>query len=268
MRVVMTGAAGGVGTMIRPYLRKLATDLVLSDLHEIDDTIENEISHPADLTNAAAMDALLKGADGLVHLGGQSVEGDWQTVLNANIIGLHNIYEAARHQGCKRIIFATTNHVVGYYRRQHTIDHTVTPRPDSRYGASKAFGEALGRLYADKYGLQVLNIRIGNVGEKPLDIRRLAIWISPRDLSQLIGIGLTHPDLHYEIVYGSSRNVRSWWDNSNAYRLGYNPHDEAEAFADIAHEASSTNPDDPITAQFQGGTFCADEFDGNASRID
>lgn len=157
--------------------------------------------------------------------------------------------------------------MVGYYRRQRTIDHTVTPRPDSRYGASKAFGEAYGRLYADKHGLRVLNIRIGNVGEKPLDVRRLAIWISPRDLSQLIGIGLTHPQLHYEIVYGGSNNVRCWWDNANAHRLGYRPQDEAEAFAEIAHAASAAHPDDPITAQFQGGSFCADEFDGDVSRI-
>ena len=268
MRIVMTGAAGGVGRMIRPYLRKLAAELVLSDLDEIADPVDNEISHPADLTDPEALDRLLEGADGLVHLGGQSVEGDWDTVLNANIIGLYNAYEAARRQGCGRIVFATTNHVVGYYRRQRTIDHTAMPRPDSRYGVSKAFGEALGRMYADKHGLRLLNIRIGNVGEKPLDVRRLAIWVSPRDLSQLIAIGLTHPDLHYEVVYGASRNVRSWWDNSNAYRLGYQPQDEAEAFADIAHDASRANPDDPITAQFQGGTFCADEFDSDPQRID
>lgn len=268
MRVVMTGAAGGVGTMIRPFVRKLATELVLSDLAEIAGPVENETSKAADLTDLDAMERLLEGADGLIHLGGQSVEADWDTVLNANIIGLYNAYEAARRQGCKRIIFATTNHVVGYYRRQQKIDHTATPRPDSRYGASKAFGEAFGRLYADKHGLRVLNIRIGNVGEKPLDIRRLAIWISPRDLTKLIGIGLTHPALHYEVVYGASKNVRAWWDNSNAYRLGYAPEDEAEAYAEIAHQASIANPDDPITAQFQGGTFCADEFDGDVSRID
>ncbi|MEM9439833.1 MAG: NAD(P)-dependent oxidoreductase [Pseudomonadota bacterium] len=264
----MTGAAGGVGTMIRPLVRRLASELVLSDLVEIDDLVENEVSMAADLTDLSAMERLLEGADGLIHLGGQSIEADWDTVLQANIIGLHNIYEAARRQHCNRIFFATTNHVVGYYRRQQTIDHRVTPRPDSRYGASKAFGEAFGRLYADKHGLRILNVRIGNVGEKPLDIRRLAIWISPRDLTQLIQIGLTHPDLHYEIVYGASRNVRAWWDNSNAYRLGYKPEDEAEAYAEIAHQASSENPDDPITAQFQGGTFCSDEFDGDVSRID
>lgn len=268
MRVVMTGAAGGVGAMIRPFVRKLTSELVLSDLAEIGDPVENEVSVAADLTDLDAMERLLEGADGLIHLGGQSIEADWDTVLKANIIGLHNTYEAARRQGCNRIIFATTNHVVGYYRRQQTIDHTVTPRPDSRYGASKAFGEAFGRLYADKHGLRILNIRIGNVGEKPLDIRRLAIWISPRDLAQLISIGLSHPDLHYEIVYGASKNVRAWWNNSNAYRLGYKPQDEAEAYAEVAHQTSSANPDDPITAQFQGGTFCADEFDGDVSRID
>ena len=152
MRVVMTGAAGGVGTMIRPFLRKIATELVLSDRSEVTDTVENEVSMAADLVDLGAMERLLKGADGLVHLGGQSVEGDWQAVLDANIIGLYNTYEAARRQGCKRIVFATTNHVVGYYRRQQTIDHAVMPRPDSRYGVSKAFGEALGRMYADKHG--------------------------------------------------------------------------------------------------------------------
>ena len=267
MRVVMTGAAGGVGTMVRPFLRKLATELILSDQTEIADTIDNETFIAADLANLDAMEHLMNGADGLVHLGGQSVEGDWDAVLNANIIGLYNAYEAARRQCCQRIVFATTNHVVGFYRRQHTIDHTAMPRPDSRYGVSKAFGEALGRMYADKHGLRVFNIRIGNVGEKPLDVRRLAIWVSPRDLSQLIGIGLTHPDLHYEVVYGASKNVRSWWDNSNAYRLGYQPEDEAEVFADIAHAASNAQPEDPITAQFQGGGFCADEFNSDPKRI-
>lgn len=264
----MTGAAGGVATMIRPYIRELAAELVLSDLDDIDDLQAGESSVPADLTDLASMKRLLKGADGLIHLGGQSVEADWDTVLNANIIGLHNTYEAARLQGCQRIIFATTNHVVGFYRRQQTIDHTVMPRPDSRYGVSKAFGEALGRMYADKYGLRFLNIRIGNVGEKPLDIRRLSIWISPRDLAQLIGIGLGHADLHFEVVYGASKNARAWWDNNNAYRLGYRPQDRAEDHAEVAHAASKAHPDDQITAQFHGGTFCALEFAGDVENID
>lgn len=263
----MTGAAGGVATLIRPHLRQITSELVLSDRGNLDDLEDGEVSMPADLTDLSSMERLLEGAEGLIHLGGQSVEADWETVLNANIIGLHNIYEAARRQGCKRIIFATTNHVVGFYRRQQIIDHTVMPRPDSRYGVSKAFGEALGRMYADKYGLRFLNIRIGNVGDKPLDIRRLSIWVSPGDLTQLIQIGLTHPDLHFEVVYGASKNARAWWDNSNAYRLGYEPKDRAEDHADVAHAVSAAQPDDPITAQFQGGTFCAHEFAGDVDHI-
>jgi len=267
MKVVVTGAAGGVATLIRPHLRQITSELVLSDRGDLDDLQDGEVSMPADLTDLSSMERLLDGAEGLIHLGGQSVEADWETVLNANIIGLHNIYEAARRQGCKRIIFATTNHVVGFYRRQQIIDHTVMPRPDSRYGVSKAFGEALGRMYADKYGLRFLNIRIGNVGDKPLDIRRLSIWVSPGDLTQLIQIGLTHPDLHFEVVYGASKNARAWWDNSNAYRLGYEPKDRAEDHADVAHAVSAAQPDDPITAQFQGGTFCAHEFAGDVDQI-
>lgn len=267
MKVVMTGAAGGVGTMIRPHLRPHFDQLVLSDRIEIGDLEGNESFVPADLTDLEAMERLLKGADGLIHLGGQSVEAPWQAVLDANIIGLHNTYEAARRQGCSRIIFATTNHVVGFYRRQRTIDHTVMVRPDSRYGVSKAFGEALGRMYADKHGLRVLNIRIGNVDRKPVDRRRLSIWISPRDLSQLIRIGLEHPEIHFEVVYGISDNVRAWYDNRNAYRLGYRPDDQAEDHAREAAEADARLSADPVAEQFQGGPFCGIEYDGDVKRV-
>jgi uronate dehydrogenase len=267
MKVVMTGAAGGVGTMARSYLRAQIDELVLSDLREITDLQDGESFVEADITDLAAMERLLEGADGLIHLGGQAVEGDWDAVLNLNIIGLYNAYEAARRQGVERIVFATTNHVVGFYRRQRIIDHTAMPRPDSRYGVSKAFGEAMGRLYADKHGLRVLNVRIGNCDFQPLDIRRLSIWLHPEDFAQLCMIGLSHPDIHYEVVYGASRCVRSWWDNSNAYRLGYRPKHDSEDHAEHAHAEANKNPEDPITHQFQGGTFPAAEFTGDVKRI-
>jgi uronate dehydrogenase len=267
MKVVMTGAAGGVGTMIRSHLRPHFESLVLSDRTAITDLEGNESFVQADITDQGSMERLLEGADGLIHLGGQSVEASWDAVLDANIIGLHNTYEAARRQGCQRVIFATTNHVVGFYRRQRTIDHTVMPRPDSRYGVSKAFGEALGRMYADKHSRRVLNIRIGNVGEKPLDRRRLSIWISPRDLTQLMRIGLEHPDIHFEVVYGVSRNHRAWYDNANAYRLGYQPQDQSEDYAKEATEADATvSADELVAEQFQGGSFCGIEFTGDVKR--
>ena len=189
MRVVMTGAAGGVGTMTRPHLVGHFDQIVVSDRREITELHEGETFVQADLTDMAAMERLLEGADGIIHLGGQPVEADWEAVHSANIVGLYNTYEAARRQGCTRIVFATTNHVVGFYRRQQTIDHLAMPRPDSRYGVSKAFGEALGRMYADKYGLRVFNIRIGNVDHTPADVRRLSIWISPRDSPSCSGSG-------------------------------------------------------------------------------
>ena len=265
-RVLITGAAGGIGRMIRPLLRGVYPVLRLSDVVAIDPEPGEEFM-PADLADLSAIEPICAGVDGVIHLGASSVEDRWEPVLNNNIVGGYNLFEAARRQGVPRVVFATTNHVVGFYRRQRTIDHTVMPRPDSRYGVSKAFGEALGRMYADKYGLRVLNIRIGNVAERPADRRRLSIWISPRDLVQLMRIGLEHPDIHFEVVYGVSDNARAWYDNGNAFRLGYAPADRAEDYASEATEADLALAPDPIGEQFQGGGFCTMEFTGDVGRI-
>src|SRR5690606_24027201 len=133
---------------------------------------------------------ITRGVDAILHLGGVSAEAEWEPILRANIVGCYNIFEAARRNGVKRILFATSNHAVGFYRRDRIIDHLIYPRPDSRYGLSKVFGEQVGSLYADKYGLEVFCMRIGNVNTTPVDKRRLSIWISPRDLAQLIRIGV------------------------------------------------------------------------------
>jgi uronate dehydrogenase len=168
------------------------------------------------------------------------------------------VFEAARRNGVKRIIFPTSNHATGFYRRDQIIDHRVYPKPDSRYGVSKVFGEALGSLYADKYGMQFMMMRIGNVNPAPLDKRRLSLWFSPRDLAQLVTIGIEHPDIKFEIVYGVSGNTRSWYDNSNAVRLGYRPDDDSEPFAEeILRKEKPSN--DPIADAHQGGVFCTAE---------
>ena len=177
----------------------------------------------ADLADMAQVEKIVTGVDGIVHLGGFSVEGPWDTILNANIIGCYNLFEAAYRAGVKRVVFASSNHAMGFYPRDKTIGVNVTVRPDSRYGVSKAFGEALGAFYADKQGLRVTCLRIGNVADAPVDRRRLAIWIHPQDLVQLIRIGLEHRDIHFEIFYGASDNADAWWDNSNARRFGYKP---------------------------------------------
>jgi uronate dehydrogenase len=256
--ILLTGAAGGVGTYLRQELRG-RYHLRLSDRVKIDDCGPDETYVEADLEDIDSTRQAIEGTDGIIHLGGYSVEGDWDSILNANIIGSHNLYEAARQAGVKRIVFASSNHAMGFYGRDEKIDDKVPLRPDGRYGLSKAFGENLGQLYADKYGAEVLNIRIGNVAEKPLDVRRLAIWISPRDLAQLVTIGLEHADIKFETVYGMSDNKRAWWDNTNALRLGYVPQDRSEDFAAEILATHSADTGDALADSLQGGAFVTAE---------
>ena len=251
--ILITGAAGDVGTHLR---RELAGKYLLkfSDLRSLKRINRAEKFVRADISKFSDALRITKGVDAVVHLGGYSVEGPWDAILNTNIIGCYNVFEAARINGVKRLIFPTSNHATGFYRRDERIDHRVYPKPDGRYGVSKVFGEALGSLYADKYGMQLFCIRLGNVNPLPIDKRRLSIWLSPRDLAQLVIIGLEHPDIRFEIVYGVSRNTRSWYDNSNAYRLGYKPQDDSESYSKEVLEREKPGAD--LTAElYQGGTF-------------
>ena len=249
--ILITGASGDVATHLR---RELAGKyhLRLSDLRPLKPAKGEKFAR-ADISNMADAVRITKGVDAIVHLGGYSVEGPWEGILSANIIGCYNVFEAARRNGVKRILFATSNHAVGFYPRKQTIDHRVAIKPDGRYGVSKVFGEAMGSLYADKYGMQVFLMRIGNVNPAPIDKRRLSIWLSPRDLAQLVTIGIEHPAIRFEIVYGVSKNTRSWYDNSNAYRLGYKPVDDSEIYA--AEVLAKEKPGDPIGELYQGGAF-------------
>ncbi|HEX7073671.1 MAG TPA: NAD(P)-dependent oxidoreductase [Hyphomicrobiaceae bacterium] len=266
-RVLMTGAAGGIATMIRPLVAPIYPEIVLSDVKEPKELQPNETFVPAELADIASVERACEGIDGIIHLGGFSVEGPWETILQSNIIGCYNLFEAARRKGVKRVVFASSNHAIGFYPRVQRIGVDVVPRPDSRYGVSKIFGEGLGSLYADKHGMRVLSIRIGNVGEKPLDKRRLSIWIKPSDLVQLIRIGLEHPDLRYEVMYGASNNERSWWDNSVAFKYGYRPTGRAEDFLEEAMAEQAKLPPDPIGDFYQGGPYCSAEFDGDTDQI-
>ena len=254
--ILITGAAGDVGTHLR---RELAGRYILrvSDLRSLKKINKEEIFVRADISKMSDALRITKGVDAIVHLGGYSVEGPWEGILSANIVGCYNVFEAARRNGVKRILFPTSNHATGFYRRDQTIDHRVYPKPDSRYGVSKVFGEALASLYSDKYGMQMFCMRIGNVNPLPIDKRRLAILFTPRDLAQLVTIGIEHPKIRFEIVYGVSKNKRSWYDNSNATRLGYKPKDNSEVFA--ADILRREKPGDPVAEQYQGGMFVVAE---------
>jgi uronate dehydrogenase len=263
-KILITGAAGDVGGHLR---RELAGRyaLRLSDIRPVADLSPEEEFIRGDCARLRDMLRVTEGVEAVVHLGGFSVEGDWETILRANIVGTYNVFEAAHRNGVRRIVFATSNHAVGFYDRDETIDHRVYPKPDSRYGVSKVFGEALGSLYADKYGMEVVCVRIGNVNPRPMDKRRLSIWLSPRDLGQLVSIAIDRPGIRFEIVYGVSANRRSWYDNANAERLGYRPQDDSEGWAEEI--LNNTVPgSDPRTEKFQGGTFCLAEDGGDPTR--
>lgn len=267
-RVLLTGASGGVGTRLRQLLKPLYPELILSDLKAPADLRSDETFIPADLADAAAIEKACEGVDGIVHLGGFSVEGPWETILSANIVGCHNLFEAARKKGVKRVVFASSNHVMGFHPRSRKIGIEAVPLPDTRYGLSKLFGEGLGSLYAHKHDIGVLSIRIGNFGDKPIDERRLAIWLKPDDLVQLIRLGLEKPDLVYEVVYGMSDNKRAWWDNAHALSLGYKPTGKSEDFAAEALEAQKKLPKDPVGDYYQGGSpFCSAEFNSDLEKL-
>ena len=266
-RVLITGAAGDIGGRMRDLLRGVYPVLRLSDIKDVGPARDGEEVDRTDVRDFAAVEKMMQGVDGVLHLGSIPIEDSWENILPHNIVGVYNVFEAARRQGVKRVVFASSNHAIGFYPRNRRIDHDNHVRPDSRYGLSKAFGEAIGSLYADKYGLRVMCIRIGNASDEPANKRRLSIWIKYEDLAQLVRIGLEHPELHYEIVYGASDNELSWWDNAAAYRLGYKPEGVAEEHRQAAMAREAEAPEGDLADMFMGGPFCADEFAGDLARV-
>ena len=260
-KVLVTGASGGIGNRLRTLLKGVYPEVRWSDSRPLPSPSPDEIFVKADLTDLGEVERAVDGVDGIVHLGGHSIEGSWETILNANIIGCYNLFEAARRKRVKRVVFASSNHAVGFYPRHRKIGVDAQLRPDSRYGVSKAFGEALAALYAYKHGLRVTSLRIGNVADAPADKRRLSIWLDPRDLVQLIRIGLEHPDIRCEVFYGASDNDASFWDNGSAFRFGYRPVGNAEDHRAAALAAEAKLPPDPVGQWYVGGPFCSDEFD-------
>jgi uronate dehydrogenase len=254
-RLLLTGAAGGLGSQLRPRLKAYCDTLRLADKAALGAAAVGEELHAVALEDRAAMRALLDGVDAVVHLGGVSVEGPFDPILQANILGVYNLYEAARVHGVKRIVFASSNHVTGFYRQDEVISPTDPVRPDSYYGVSKAFGENLARFYWDRHGIETACLRIGSSFPAPKDRRMLATWLSYDDLERLVVACLSAPVVGYSVVYGLSDNRVKWWDNTAASHLGFVPQDSSEPFR-AALEANQPALDitDPRVA-CQGGAY-------------
>jgi uronate dehydrogenase len=254
-RLLLTGAAGMLGQQLRSRLRPRSKFLRVSDVAAMAPAQEGEEVVQCALEDRAAVLKLLEGIDAVVHLGGISTEQPFDAIVQANIIGVYNVYEAARKHGVKRIVFASSNHVTGYYRQDEVIDSTMPVRPDGHYGISKAFGENLSRFYFDRYGIETVCIRIGSSFPEPKDRRMLATWLSFDDLERLVAASLTAPIVGHTIAYGMSDNDTTWWDNTPALHLGYRPQDSSEQFR-AAREAAQPVVDvtDPA-AIYQAGGF-------------
>jgi uronate dehydrogenase len=254
-RILLTGAAGGLGQALRPRLKANCDVLRSADRVAFGLAGEQEELVLADLADASAVMMMMQDVDAVVHLGGVSTEAAFEPILQGNILGVYNLYEAARKQGVKRIVFASSNHVTGFYKQSETINASHPPRPDSLYGVSKAFGEDLSRFYFDRYGIETACVRIGSSFPEPKDRRMLATWLSFDDLHRLITACLTTPVLGHSIIFGMSNNAVTWWDNSQANHIGYKAQDSSDVFKDAVY-ARTQAPDltSPV-AQFQGGGF-------------
>jgi len=256
-RILLTGAAGGLGKVLRETLRPYANVLRLSDIADMAPAAgPHEEVQRRDLADKAAVHQLVEGVDAIVHFGGVSTEHSFEDILGPNICGTFHIYEAARRHGVKRVIFASSNHVIGFYRQDETIDASAVKRPDSYYGLSKSYGEDLASFYFDRYGIETVSIRIGSSFPEAQNRRMLDTWLSYDDLTQLIERGLFTPNVGHTVVYGVSNNANTWWDNRLANHLGYVPQDSSEPFRAKVEAQPMPAADDPLLV-YQGGAFVA-----------
>ncbi|NIR30223.1 MAG: NAD(P)-dependent oxidoreductase [Gammaproteobacteria bacterium] len=266
-RALITGAAGAIGTTLRQGLRGRYPHLRLSDIVPLGEAAIGEELWPANLTVESEVHQAAAGCDAIVHLGATPLEHEWERIRDNNIQGTYHVFEAARRHSVSRVVFASSNHVTGFYRSDRRVGPDAPVRPDTRYGVSKVFGEALGRLYADKYGLSVVCLRIGSFRPEPTTPHMLATWISPRDTVELVRCALEVADIHFEVVYGVSANDRNMWDNPGAQRIGYAPQDNSEYYAERILAAHPLESVPLVEREFHGGPFCSIEFAGDPDKI-
>jgi uronate dehydrogenase len=248
MTILLTGAAGRIGTALQERLPGLGWELRCFDRVAIPGGITGDIASPADLDGAMA------GVDAVVHLAGQATEAPWPVIREANVDGLVQVFEAARRAGVGRIVYASSVHAVGFTPVSDELPADLPPRPDTLYGVSKVFGEALGRYYADRYGMRVACLRIGTFEDRPSHAFSLATWLSPDDAARLVDACLRAPALDYSIIWGVSANTRRTWTLAAGRALGYEPRDDAEVYADDVDQRSH-----PSEA-FVGGGFTSGGF--------
>ncbi|TCW83110.1 NAD-dependent dehydratase [Burkholderia sp. SRS-46] len=258
-RLLLTGAAGNLGCQLRGALADWADVVRVSDIAPVGDAAAHEEIRAADLADRQAVMQLVDGVDAIVHFGGISVDAPFDDLLDANIRGTYNLYEAARRHGVKRIVFASSNHAIGFHPVTDVLDADSPQRPDSLYGVTKCFGEALSRYYFDRFGIETVCVRIGSSFEAPKNPRMLVTYLSYRDLIELVRCSLLTNRVGHVVVYGVSDNPVKWWDNTKAGFLGFRPRDSSEPFAGRFPLTAPTAEYDDPAQRYQGGGFVLGE---------
>ncbi len=252
--LLLTGASGNLGRMLTKRLAHKGYRLRLSDIEAFPDTLpEGAEFVRADLADAAAVADLVRDTDAVLHFGGISIEKPYDVIATSNLLGVTHIFEAARAQK-QRIIFASSNHTIGFYARDQVLDVENAYRPDGYYGLSKAYGELLGRMMFDKHGIESVHMRIGSCLPEPTEARHLATWLSHDDLVRLVSAAVEAPETQFAVVWGISANAERWWQNDDGPRIGYQPQDDASRFGDLPEKG------DTLARRFQGGTFPAEDY--------
>lgn len=255
-RLLITGAAGALGSVLREGLAPMTRVLRLSDRADMGAAAPHEELAPAELGDFDQVSAAVRGCDAVVHFGAAPVERPWAEILESSIKGGYNVYEAARREGIKRVVYASSIHAVGFVEREAGADVATEHRPDSLYGVSKCFVEDLAKLYFDKFGIESACLRINSCFPKPTDRRHLATWLSGRDLVQLVSRCLLAERVGFSVIYGISDNRERFFSNARAAHIGYQPEDSAEPFrAEVEAATAPGDPADPAI-RYVGGVFC------------
>lgn len=255
-RWVITGAAGNIGSALRSALLERHAVLVSTDIRPITSSTPHESVAEVDLADLESLVELFAGADGVVHLGGIADEADFHDLAEANILGTYHVLEAARRAGVRRVVYASSNRLTGSYTAGDHVTPDMPPRPDGFYGVSKAAGEALCRLYADKFGMSTISLRIGSYEEHPSSAREQRTWLSPSDAIRAFVAAMTTTE-HTAVFYAVSANTDGWWDLQSGEAVGFLPQDDAAAWSTRERIA----PDVP-----QGGKYATPEYSTDRMR--
>jgi uronate dehydrogenase len=263
--ILVTGAAGRIGTMLRSRLARPDRVLRLLDLAPVDSPGPGEQAVTASVTDMAAMTDACRGVDAVIHLGGIAGEAPWDQILDVNVNGTYVAFEAARRAGVPRVVFASSNHAVGFAPREDfpVPDYTF-PAPDTYYGVSKAAGEAIAALYSHRYGMDAIAVRIMSCFERPMTLRMLSTWLSPDDAGRLFEACLTVPSPGFRVIFGVSANTRGGLVSlAEARALGFEPRDDAEVYAaDMIAEHGAPDPAGPVF-RYLGGEYTFPAMDAN-----